>query len=90
LTASNFLKVSLANANTFGGPYYMAARVQGIPVLGGGTTGGSIGAEPRLPPAILAAFAATAAIPEPEIYAAMLAGLGLLGFAARRRKQQPT
>jgi len=93
LTASNFLKVSLANANTFGGPYYMAAHVQGIPVLGGGTTGGSIGAEPRLPPAIFAAFAVTAAIaaiPEPEIYAAMLAGLGLLGFAARRRKQQPT
>jgi len=93
LTASNFLKVSLANANTFGGLYYMAAHVQGIPVLGGGTTGGSIGAEPRLPPAIFAAFAATAAIaaiPEPEIYAAMLAGLGLLGFAARRRKQQPT
>jgi hypothetical protein len=27
-------------------------------------------------------------IPEPETYAMMLAGLGLLGFAARRRKQQ--
>ena len=91
LTASNFLKVSLGNANMFGGPYYMAAHVQGIPVLGGGTTGGSIGAEPRLPPASFAAFAATAdiaAIPEPEIYAAMLAGLVLLGFAVRRRKQQ--
>jgi hypothetical protein len=29
-----------------------------------------------------------AAIPEPETYAMMLAGLGLLGFAARRRKQK--
>jgi len=28
-----------------------------------------------------------AAVPEPETYAMMLAGLGLLGFAARRRKQ---
>jgi len=29
-----------------------------------------------------------AAIPEPETYAMLLAGLGLLGFAARRRKQK--
>jgi hypothetical protein len=32
----------------------------------------------------LAAF--TAAVPEPRIYALLLAGLGLLGFAARRRR----
>ncbi len=30
-----------------------------------------------------------AAIPEPETYAMMLAGLGLMGFMARRRKQKP-
>jgi hypothetical protein len=29
-----------------------------------------------------------APIPEPEAYAMMLAGLGLLGVAARRRKQK--
>jgi hypothetical protein len=29
-----------------------------------------------------------AAIPEPETYAMLLAGLGLLGFMAKRRKQK--
>lgn len=32
--------------------------------------------------------ASVTAVPEPETYAMMLAGLGLLGFAARRRKQK--
>ena len=32
----------------------------------------------------------TAPIPEPEIYAMMLAGLGVLGFVARRKKLQAT
>jgi hypothetical protein len=32
---------------------------------------------------------AVAAIPEPETYALLLAGLGLLGFAARRRRACP-
>ncbi len=31
--------------------------------------------------------ASISAVPEPETYAMLLAGLGLLGFAARRRKQ---
>ena len=32
-------------------------------------------------------FAPTAAVPEPETYAMMLAGLGLMGFAARKAKK---
>ena len=39
----------------------------------GGTYGGTISAAP---------------IPEPETYAMMLAGLGLMGFVVRRRKQK--
>ena len=35
----------------------------------------------------LTSVVATPAIPEPETYAMMLAGLGLLGFVARRRRQ---
>jgi len=34
------------------------------------------------------AFGVTTPVPEPETYAMMLAGLGMLGFMARRRKQQ--
>ena len=29
----------------------------------------------------------TAAVPEPQTYAMLLAGLGLMGFVARRRRQ---
>ena len=50
----------------------------GIPGGGGGLPGGGGGEVPEPP---------TAEIPEPETYALMLAGLGMLGFAGRRRQQ---
>ncbi|SHM26995.1 choice-of-anchor C domain-containing protein [Duganella sacchari] len=37
--------------------------------------------------AVLDNVSLTAAVPEPETYAMLVAGLGLLGFVARRRKQ---
>ena len=33
-------------------------------------------------------YVPTSPVPEPETYALLLAGLGLLGFHARRRKQK--
>ncbi|WP_432382212.1 lectin-like domain-containing protein [Duganella sp. P38] len=36
----------------------------------------------------ITAFSLTTAVPEPESYAMLLAGIGLIGFAARRRKPQ--
>jgi hypothetical protein len=44
-------------------------------------TGASDGAESFF-------IVSTPAIPEPETYAMMLAGLGLLGFVARRRRER--
>ena len=82
LTAANFLKPSLDNGSMFGGPYYMAADVLGIPAgTDGQTISGSIGDT-------FAFVGTTSAVPEPETYAMMLAGLGLMGFVAMRRKQQ--
>lgn len=48
--------------------------------IGGDIGGGDIGSPG------MTSFAAVAAIPEPETYVMLLAGLGLLGFTARRRK----
>jgi hypothetical protein len=48
-----------------------------------GFTGGTAGtdADQRI-----TSFSLTSAVPEPETYAMLMAGLGLVGFAARRRK----
>lgn len=54
------------------GDYYL--QVNGLVV---GKAGGKYSADITLSP-----------VPEPETYAMMLAGLGLLGFSARRRKQK--
>ena len=70
------LSASMFNQQSFtggdNGIWYVAAHVQGIGSAGGS---GWIGGTPANP------------IPEPEIYAMMAAGLGLMGFVARRRKQ---
>ncbi len=59
-----------------------------------GVTPASLGANYKLLPGVLHAYKAsatdlagyTAPVPEPETYAMMLAGLGLVGFMSRRRK----
>lgn len=62
---------------SFNGSYNYFAVVSGDRLVGGGVPGFS----PRE-----GEIDAIAAIPEPETYAMLLAGLGLVGFAARRRK----
>jgi hypothetical protein len=43
---------------------------------------------PSADPQVAAGFAFTSAVPEPPTYTMLLAGLGLVGFMARRRKDQ--
>lgn len=52
-----------------------------------GTRGGSVGSYAGN---IVIRPAVVSAIPEPETYAMLLAGLGLLGYSARRRKNDST
>ena len=76
LTSSSFNMLSLNGGPGFlGTDYLMAAKVQGIPVSGStSTTSGSIG------------YTSVTAVPEPEVYAMMGAGLLLMGFVAHRRR----
>jgi len=74
LTEDSFNLLSADGGTSNPGGWLMAAEVQGIPVIGGGTTSGSIG------------FTNVSAVPEPEIYAMMGVGLLLIGFVVHRRR----
>jgi hypothetical protein len=79
LNPEHFLAVSADGGTTFGtGGYYMAALVQkgGTSAAQSGSIGDNNGTSAVTP------------IPEPEIYAMLAAGLGLMGYVARRRRQQ--
>ena len=80
------LHVSFDNAifnNSLSGPVYVVMySMFGMKGAGKNGLGSSAGFEEW------STRHAVAAIPEPETYAMLLAGLGLLGFAARRRKQK--
>ncbi len=63
--------ISAVNLTSLNNPYWL--QVEGTVI---GAAGGSYGGNVNL----------VTAVPEPETYAMMLAGLGLLGAVARRRK----
>ena len=63
-------------------PYLLAAGSYDLQISGNLQAGGYFSGHMTLAPTTMAP------IPEPETYAMMLAGLGLMGFVARRRKQQ--
>ncbi|MET3130674.1 hypothetical protein AAKU55_000932 [Oxalobacteraceae bacterium GrIS 1.11] len=71
VTSGALDKWTLSDANLTAGSYFF--KVSGNVVS---NTGGAFGANGTL----------ISAVPEPETYAMMLAGFGLLGFMARRRK----
>jgi hypothetical protein len=93
----NFVDYPLVPGDTLGGFSYVAtyAPVKG-PYAAGFAAGYLIAGDPAIPGSPFARSAGltidmgyqVAAVPEPETYALMLAGLGLLGVAARRRKQK--
>jgi hypothetical protein len=74
LNVSSFLHLSAPSSPPAYGPFYVAGNT---------STGGSSWLTVTGTPTVTIA----APIPEPEIYAMMLAGLALMGFVARRRKR---
>ena len=77
------------NIDAFGfgtSDFFSFVRLTDDPNEGQRGSGGTVGADIDAVGAIASA-APVPGIPEPETYAMLLAGLGLLGFAARRRKQ---
>jgi hypothetical protein len=81
----NINRPDTANDNAFGSFDYLAAGLS----VGGGATFVTPAHMFQVENFVRAEFNVSDAIPEPESYAMLLAGLGLLGFVARRRIQKP-
>jgi hypothetical protein len=80
ITLNTGATIGCGSALANSGAVTMISNTIGIG-CGGGLDVLALGATPTFLPYV-------AAVPEPETYAMMLAGLGLLGFMARRRKQK--
>lgn len=81
----NGVKHQLSPADAPKGSYVTGNRSVGVQV--GDVFGWYIGAtDSILGAATLTVIATVSAVPEPETYAMLLAGLGLVGFAARRKR----
>ena len=74
LSAANFLSTSTGSTT----PYFAAMHIQGIPIPGdpNNTNSGWLNGIQVSP------------VPEPEQYAMMLAGLGLIGIVVQRKRRQ--
>lgn len=70
------------------GPVGDGSTLQNVPVIGGNPYYFEVTGKVTQPPSngFYVFTAVSAPVPEPETYAMMLAGLGALGFLARRRK----
>jgi len=78
-TSATFNQIVYGDMTRFGMMGPMVTGWMGMTGFGNLTDAGSMGGYPTK-------LTITAAVPEPETYAMMIAGLGLVGFMSRRRK----
>ncbi|MEO7937260.1 MAG: PEP-CTERM sorting domain-containing protein [Burkholderiaceae bacterium] len=78
VSGTGFGFIAFDNVNTINDGIYSVLDINnGAALVGTADTSGAI-----------ARFVGVSAVPEPETYAMMIAGLGVMGFFARRRKQK--